>query len=71
MWGTYVINAILSGIAFSNKAESNSKATSQVISQRVVESSNAERLIKLKELLDRGIITQEEFDAKKKEILNL
>ncbi len=28
-------------------------------------------LIKLKELLDKGIITQEEFDAKKKQILGL
>ena len=28
-------------------------------------------LIKLKELLDMGIITQEEFDAKKKQILVL
>lgn len=71
IWGTYIINAILSGIAFSNKAEFNSNAPSQVISQRVVESSSTERLIKLKDLLDRGIITQEEFDAKKKEILNL
>lgn len=71
MWGTYIINAILSGIAFSNKAEFNSKATSQVVRQRVVEGSDSERLLKLKELLDREIITQEEFDAKKKEILNL
>ena len=31
----------------------------------------SERLTKLKELLDVGAITQEEFDAKKKEILNL
>ncbi len=28
-------------------------------------------LIKLKELLDKGIITQEEFDAKEKQILGL
>lgn len=28
-------------------------------------------LIKLKELLDMGVITQEEFDAKKKQLLNL
>ncbi|MCR5490662.1 MAG: SHOCT domain-containing protein, partial [Bacilli bacterium] len=27
-------------------------------------------LAKLKSLLDSGVITQEEFDAKKKEILN-
>ena len=34
-------------------------------------SSNIDDLVKLKSLLDQGIITQEEFDAKKKEILGL
>lgn len=33
--------------------------------------SNADELKKYKELLDDGIITQEEFDAKKKQLLNL
>lgn len=33
--------------------------------------SNAEELRRYKELLDMGAITQEEFDAKKKELLNL
>lgn len=33
--------------------------------------SNADELKKFKELLDGGIITQEEFDAKKKQLLNL
>ena len=33
--------------------------------------SSIDKLTKLKELLDAGAITQEEFDAKKKEILNL
>ena len=31
--------------------------------------SNAEELKKYKELLDAGVITQEEFDAKKKQLL--
>ncbi len=35
------------------------------------QSSNADELKKFKELLDNGIITQEEFDAKKKQLLNL
>lgn len=34
-------------------------------------SSNSEEIKKYKELLDDGIITQEEFDKKKKELLNL
>ena len=33
--------------------------------------SNADELKKFKELLDSGIITQEEFDAKKKQLLDL
>ena len=32
---------------------------------------DAEELRRYKELLDMGAITQEEFDAKKKELLNL
>ncbi|MBE6680442.1 MAG: SHOCT domain-containing protein [Ruminococcaceae bacterium] len=36
-----------------------------------VESSNADELKKYKELLDSGVITQEEFDAKKKQLLGL
>lgn len=35
------------------------------------ESNNMEKLKKYKELLDAGIITQEEFDAKKKQLLDL
>ena len=33
--------------------------------------SGADELIKYKELLDSGVLTQEEFEAKKKEVLNL
>jgi len=33
--------------------------------------SNADELKKYKELLDMNVITQEEFDAKKKQLLNL
>lgn len=36
-----------------------------------VSPSNADELKKFKELLDAGIITQEEFDAKKKQLLGL
>ena len=33
--------------------------------------SSADEIMKFKELLDSGVITQEEFDAKKKEILGV
>jgi hypothetical protein len=37
----------------------------------VLQASSAEELKKFKDLLDMGVITQEEFDAKKKELLGL
>ena len=40
-------------------------------SNTVTQTNNLDELKKLKELLDAGIITQEEFDAKKKQILGL
>lgn len=33
-------------------------------------SSNADEILKFKKLLDEGIITQEEFERKKQELLN-
>ena len=44
------------------------RATGATIVQQV---SSADELKKFKELLDSGIITQEEFDAKKKQLLGL
>ena len=41
------------------------------IAEPTVQSTSADELKKYKELLDSGAITQEEFDAKKKEILGL
>ena len=45
-------------------------APSQPIVQQASQ-SNADELVKFKQLLDSGIITQEEFDAKKKQLLGL
>lgn len=47
------------------KANKNSSATT------ILQTSPADELKKFKELLDMGIITQEEFDRKKKELLGL
>lgn len=38
---------------------------------RTIEKSSAEQIMEFKQLLDLGIITQEEFDAKKKQLLGL
>ena len=50
--------------------EENKKNTVPVVNQ-VQTLSNADELRKYKQLLDDGIITQEEFDAKKKQLLGL
>lgn len=49
----------------------------QIVEQRklsssiILQTSNADEIKKYKELLDQNIITQEEFDAKKKQLLGL
>ncbi|MBE6635051.1 MAG: SHOCT domain-containing protein [Ruminococcaceae bacterium] len=48
-----------------------SRGTTQGATTVIQASSPAEELKKFKELLDMGIITQEEFDAKKKQLLGL
>ncbi len=44
---------------------------SQQVINNIQEASNADELKKFKDLLDSGVITQEEFDAKKKQLLDL
>lgn len=51
------------------RQETNHKASEQTIISTPL--SNAEELKKYKELLDAGIITQEEFDVKKRQLLDL
>lgn len=45
--------------------------TNQAVNYVINEKSPAEQVKELKELLDMGVITQEEFDKKKKELLGL
>lgn len=62
------IHAAISGLLL-ERQEKNS-AAAPVIKQEIPQ-SNAAELKQYKELLDSGIITQEEFDAKKKQLLGL
>lgn len=57
------IVALLSVIVDAQKASQSAPATAA--------GSSADELLKFKQLLDSGVITQEEFDAKKKQILGL
>ena len=49
----------------------NQKAAEATVIKQEPTKSNADELKKYKELLDMGVITQEEFDAKKKQLLGL
>ena len=51
--------------------QSKPTATAAPVVKQEIPQSNAEELKKYKELLDMGVITQEEFDAKKKQLLGL
>ena len=53
--------------AFSKKIEQHEK----VLIPSSSNSSVADEIMKYKQLLDAGAITQEEYDAKKKQLLNL
>ena len=48
-----------------------SESTASTVVNNIQQVSPAEELKKMKELLDMGIISQEEFDAKKKQLLGL
>ena len=51
--------------------ERQNKTNIQEIKQEISQTSDAEELKKYKDLLNEGIITQEEFEAKKKQILGI
>ena len=51
--------------------QNKTKEIAQTVVKQEVPQSNADELKKYKDLLDSGVITQEEFDAKKKQLLGL
>lgn len=63
-------NTANEAVAFFDNLCSKAKAASISLNQSAVTSS-ADEILKFKNLLDAGIITQEEFEAKKKELLGL
>ena len=48
-----------------------SRSNQPAVMKQGASQNNADELKKYKELLDGGVITREEFDAKKKQLLNL
>lgn len=72
MWGFFVQSAILLlAIGLIVLILLNKVDDEPIKPKKTNNLDNIESLKKYKELLDSGIITQEEFDAKKKQILNL
>jgi|GEM_PF-3357927 len=70
----YVVVAIFSGLTFKNSPKKVVATGKQAVtspSSVASASDNLDNLLRLKKLLDDEIITQEEFEAKKKEMLNL
>ena len=59
------------GKVLSQKINERQEATATPKSTPAPQSNSMDDLKKLKDLLDAGIITQEEFDAKKKQLLGL
>ena len=51
--------------------ERQQKPTATTTIKQEIPQSNADELAKYKDLMDKGIITKEEFDAKKKQLLGL
>lgn len=66
-----VYNEICKWIAHTKQPQSASIITETHQPQQIVHSSEADEILKFKQLLDMGIITQDEFEAKKKQILGI
>lgn len=60
---------VISNLLIERQNKENTIATTTI--KQEIPQSNADELKKYKELLDIGVITQEEFDAKKKQLLGL
>ena len=63
------IHEVLSALLIERQKKE--KTVTQTTIKQEIPQSNADELKKYKELLDMGVISQEEFDAKKKQLLGL
>ena len=62
---------LLACIVLENTPQAQTTKTVKQPTKTAKSDNRIEELTKLKDLLDTGVITQEEFDAKKKQLLNL
>lgn len=72
LWGSLVLLAVfvVLAIVFTKKGPRQPKVV-KIVETSTAAISSADEIKKLKDLCDSGVITQEEFDAKKKELLGL
>ena len=66
-----IATTVFSLMAYIKSCKESDNAVNTIPSTSITSTSSAEELKKYKELLDTGVITQEEFDAKKKQLLDL
>ncbi len=69
LWAWYYFSATLKDILALSTSESEVMPTITTNSENTI-ANKTQDLIKLKNLLDSGVLTQEEFDIQKKQILN-
>lgn len=67
----YCLPIILSGLVLVNTPKNRPAKEIPAVKEANTSNSQIDSLVRLKELLDAGAITQEEFDEKKKQILGL
>lgn len=63
------IHQCINDLVISRQKKENNNPTTQTTIKQEIPLSNADELKKYKELLDMGVITQEEFNAKKNQLL--
>ena len=75
IWGVLLaVGSMLLGLAYDEivNGENTKKITATNLNKvNTAEESNVEKVVRLKAFLDDGLITREEFDEKKKQLLNL
>jgi hypothetical protein len=69
LWAWYYFNVSLKDILSLSAAKNNDRPVEKGKSE-VSMTEKTQNLMNLKSLLDSGVLTQEEFDTQKKEILN-
>lgn len=69
LWALLIVLIALAILSIKNSKNSSKEVKTNTVIEDITQISPADEIKKYKELLDSGVITQEEFEAKKKSIL--